>query len=301
VSKVMSMAEAIHTFVADGDTIYIAGFTHAISFAAGHEILRQDVHDLILCRMTPDLLYDQMIAAGCARKLVFSWAGNGGVGLLRAFRRAVESGHLEIEEYTHFGLSARLFAGASGLPFFPLRSNIGSDLPRFNRSIRTITCPYTGMELSTVPALNPDVAIVHAQRSDAEGNAHIWGVIGEQREAAFAASKVILVVEEIVDERVIRSDPNRTLIPSFIVSAVVEEPWGAHPSFLQGYYDRDDGFYIQWDQISSSEEMLRAYLKEWVYGVSDRREYLRKLGAEKIIALTPKRCYSVPTDYGLYV
>lgn len=296
----MTMQDAIRSLVSDGDTVYLAGFTHAIPFSAGHEILRQRKRELVLCRATPDLVYDQMIAAGCARKLVFSWAGNGGVGPLRAFRRAVERGDLEIEEYSHFGMTARLFAGASGLPFFPLRTNAGSDLPNHNRNIRTVTCPYTGAELSAVPSLNPDVAIVQAQRSDAEGNTHFWGVIGDQREAAFAARKVILVVEEIVDEQVIRSDPNRTIIPGFIVSAVVEEPWGAHPSFLQGYYDRDDEFYINWHNISCDEEALQAYLEEWVYGVTNRGEYLEKLGAAKIRALTPKHCYSTPVDYGLY-
>jgi len=299
--KVMSMAEAVRRFVADGDTVYAAGFTHAVPYAAGHEIIRQRKRNLILCRATPDLMYDQLIAAGCARKLVFSWAGNASVGLLRAVRRGVESGSLEVEEYTHYGMTARLFAGAAGLPFYPLRSNTGSDLVRVNPNIKTVTCPYTGETLSTVPALNPDVAIIHVQRADAEGNAQLWGIFGEQREAAFAARRVILAVEEIVDERVIRSDPNRTVIPGFVVSAVVEEPWGAHPSFLQGYYDRDNEFYIQWDKISSSDESLHAYLEEWVFGVADRREYVRKLGAEKVVALTPKRYYSVPVDYGLYV
>jgi glutaconate CoA-transferase, subunit A len=299
VSKVMTMSAAVKNFVADGDTIYIAGFTHAVPFSAGHEIIRQRRRDLTLCRATPDLVYDQMVAAGCARKVVFSWAGNGGVGLIRAFRRAIERGQVEVEEYTHFGMNGRLFAGASGLPFFPMVSNLGTDLPRVNPSIKTVTCPFTGATLSAVPALNPDVTIIQAQRADAEGNAHVWGVIGDQREAAFAAKKVILVVEEIVDDAVIRSDPNRTLIPGFIVSAVVEEPWGAHPSFVQGYYDRDDAFYIEWDRISSTEEGLNAYLEEWVHGVADRREYLCKLGADRMISLTPKHCYSVPVDYGL--
>ncbi len=300
-TKVMTMAEAVSRFVADGDTVYAAGFTHAVPFAVGHEIIRQRKRDLVLCRATPDLMYDQMIAAGCARKLVFSWAGNASVGPLRAFRRAVEAGTVEIEEYTHYGMTARLFAAAAGLPFFPVRTNTGSDLPGVNPNLKSVTCPYTGQVLSTVPALHPDVAIVHAQRADSNGNAQIWGIVGEQKEAAFAARKVILAVEEVVDEAVIRSDPNRTIIPGFIVSAVVEEPWGAHPSFLQGYYDRDNDFYIQWDKVSSSEESLQAYLDEWVYGVSGRAEYMQKLGAERMLRLTPKRAYSVPVDYGLYV
>lgn len=300
-NKVMTMAEAVSRFVSDGDVVYAAGFTHAVPFAVGHEIIRQRKKDLVLCRATPDLMYDQMIAAGCARKLVFSWAGNASVGPLRAFRRAVESHSVEIEEYTHYSMTARLFAGAAGLSFYPVRTHTGSDLPRHNPNIRSVTCPYTGQALSTVPALNPDVAIIHAQRADAAGNAQIWGILGEQKEAAFASKKVILAVEEIVDESVIRSDPNRTVIPGFVVSAVVEEPWGAHPSFLQGYYDRDNDFYIQWDKVSSTADSLQAYLDEWVYGVAGRAEYMRKLGAERIISLTPKRCYSVPVDYGLYV
>jgi glutaconate CoA-transferase subunit B len=182
----------------------------------------------------------------------------------------VESGQLEIEQYTHFGMNARLFAGASGLPFFPIKSNLGTDLPKFNPKIKTIHCPYTGEELTTVPALNPDVAIVAVQRCDTEGNAHLWGVIGDQREAAFASRKVILVVEEVVDDAVIRSDPNRTIIPGLKVDAVVEEPWGTHPSFLQGYYDRDDAFFFEWDKICRDDETLKAYMDEWIYGVAKR-------------------------------
>ncbi len=296
--KVMSLSEAIDRLVQDGDCLYLAGFTHLIPYAAGHEIIRQGRRNLTLCRATPDLIYDQMIAAGCAKKVVFSWAGNPGVGLLRCFRRKVQAGEIEIEEYTHFGMVARLFAGATNLPFFPLRSITGSDLPEHNPNIRTVTCPYTGQALSVVPALNPDVAIIHAQRADRHGNAHIWGIIGEQREAAFAARKVILTCEEIVSSEVIRSDPNRTLIPGFLVDAVVEEPWGAHPSYAQGYYDRDNDFYFEWDRISRSEEMVRAWLDEWVYGVSNRQEYLARLGAEKILQLRVSSHFSVPANFG---
>jgi len=217
----MSMRDAVARYVRDGDVVVIEGFTHLISFAAGHEIIRQRRRDLTLCRLTPDLIYDQMIAAGCARKLVFSWAGNPGVGSLHAFRRAVEGGTLEIEEYSHFGMVARFAAGAARLPFWTLRDYTGTDLPRANPRIKSVACPYTGEVLATVPALNPDVTIVHAQRADARGNTQIWGLLGVQKEAAFASERVIVVVEELVDERVIRSDPNRTLIPAVIVSAVV--------------------------------------------------------------------------------
>lgn len=303
-SKVMSMKEAIARYVKDGDTVYMAGFTHLIPFAAGHEIIRQKKRDLVLCRATPDLIYDQMIAAGCARKVVFSWAGNPGVGLLRAFRAAVEAEQVEIEEYSHFGLVARLAAGASNIPFMPLRTHVGSDLPRVNPNIKTVKCPYTGEEIPVVPALRPDVAVVHVQRCDAEGNSQIWGIIGEQRDAAFAAATVIVSAEEIVDESIIRSDPNRTVIPGFKVDAVVEEPWGAHPSYAQGYYDRDNRFYLEWDSISASPDALKAWLDRWVYGVSNRRQYMellgREYGAERILALIPGKHYSYPVDYGFY-
>ena len=272
------MRDAVARFVRDGDTVVIEGFTHLISFAAGHEIIRQRRRDLTLCRLTPDLIYDQMIAAGCARKLVFSWAGNPGVGSLHAFRRAVEGKGpaLEIEEYSHFGMVARFAAGAAGLPFWPLRDYAGTDLPRANPRIKTVACPYTGEALATVPALNPDVTIVHAQRADAHGNAQIWGLLGVQKEAAFASRRVIVVVEELVEESVIRADPNRTVIPAMIVDAVVVEPWGAHPSYAQGYYDRDNDFYLAWEGISGDPGKLDRYLDEFVHGVPDRASYLGK-------------------------
>lgn len=277
-SKVVTMKEAVARHVRDGDTVVIEGFTHLICFAAAHEIIRQKRKDLVLARLTPDLIYDQMIAAGCARKLVFSWAGNPGAGSLHAFRRAVEKGtpKLEIEEYSHFGMVARMSAGAAKLPFWTMRNYMGTDLPRANPLIRTVTCPYTGEVLATVPALNPDVTIIHAQRADQNGNAQVWGLLGVQKEAAFASKKVIVVVEELVDEKVIRADPNRTLIPGMIVDAVVVEPWGCHPSYAQGHYDRDNDFYVAWEDIGREPEKLQAYLDEFVYGVRDRAEYMAK-------------------------
>jgi glutaconate CoA-transferase subunit A len=277
-SKLLSMSDAIAAHVRDGDTVVIEGFTHLICFAAGHEIIRQRRRDLTICRLTPDLIYDQMIAAGCARKLVFSWAGNPGAGSLHAFRRAVEKGTppLEIEEYSHFGMVSRMSAGAARLPFWVMRNYMGTDLPKANPRIRTVTCPYTGEELATVPALNPDVTIVHAQRADAQGNAQIWGLLGVQKEAAFASDRVIVVVEELVEESVIRADPNRTVIPGMIVDAVVVEPWGAHPSYAQGYYDRDNEFYVAWENISRDPAKLQGYLDEFVHGVENRAEYLQK-------------------------
>jgi glutaconate CoA-transferase subunit A len=285
-SKVVAMREAIARHVHDGDTVVIEGFTHLICFAAAHEIIRQRRRDLTLCRLTPDLIYDQMIAAGCARKLVFSWAGNPGAGSLHGFRRAVERGEppLELEEYSHFGMVARLSAGAARVPFWTLRDYMGTDLPVANPQIRTITCPYTGEILATVPALNPDVTIIHAQRCDAQGNTQIWGLMGVQKEAAFASRRVIVVVEELVDESAIRADPNRTLIPGLIVDAVVVEPWGAHPSYAQGYYDRDNQFYISWEAISRDVTALRRYLDEFVYGVRDRAEYVARSELERLTA-----------------
>lgn len=272
------MNAAIAAHVRDGDIVVIEGFTHLICFAAGHEIIRQRKKDLTIARLTPDLIYDQMIAAGCARKLIFSWAGNPGAGSLGAFRRAVEKGtpSLEIEEYSHFGMVARMSAGAARLPFWVMRNYMGTDLPRANPLIRTVTCPYTGEQLATVPALNPDVTIIHAQRADQFGNAQVWGLLGVQKEAAFASKRVIVVVEELVDQSVIRADPNRTLIPGMIVDAVVVEPWGCHPSYAQGYYDRDNDFYVAWEDISRDPAKLEAYLDEFVHGVKDRAGYMAK-------------------------
>ncbi|MBP1605490.1 MAG: catI [Acidobacteria bacterium] len=298
--KVMSMAEAIGRFVTDGCTLVIEGFTHLICFAAAHEIIRQGRRDLTLCRLTPDLVYDQMIAAGCARKVVFSWAGNPGAGPLYAFRRAVERGiphPLEIEEYSHYGMVARFAAGAARLPFYPLRDYQGSDLARVNPRIRDVTCPFTGERLAAVPPLNPDVAIIHVQRADRLGNAHVWGLLGVQKEAAFASDKVIIVAEEIVDEAAIRADPNRTLIPGLIVDAVVLEPFGCHPSYAQGYYDRDNGFYVQWRDISTDTASLDTWLQEWVHGVASRAEYAEKLG-DRLQALRAREHLSPPVNYG---
>ena len=300
------MHDAVAAHVHDGDVVALEGFTHLISFAAAHEIIRQRRRDLTLCRLTPDLVADQMIAAGCVSKLVFSWAGNPGVGSLHAIRRAVESSHqspvtsrrnLELEEYSHFGMVGRFAAGAAGLPFWPLRNYADTDLPGVNSSIRTVTCPFTGDQLAAVPALTPDITIVHAQRADKHGNTQMWGVLGVQKEAAFAAERVVVVVEEVVDESVVRSDPNRTVIPGFIVDAVVHEPWGAHPSNVQGYYDRDNAFYSEWEAISRDAEALKRYLDEFVYGVADRSAYLKKVPALRQ-RLTAKPAMSGEVNYG---
>jgi len=299
-TKLIRMEEAISRFVHDGDTIVIEGFTHLICFAAAHEIIRQRRRGLTLCRLTPDLIYDQLIGAGCVGKLVFSWAGNPGAGPLYAFRRAVEEGiphQLELEEYSHYGMVARLTAGAAKLPFYPLRNYMGSDLPRVNPQIKTVACPFTGEELAAVPALNPDTAIIHAQRADENGNAQVWGLLGVQKEAAFASRHTVVVAEEIVPETVIRSDPNRTLIPGLIVDAVVCEPFGCHPSYAQGYYDRDNAFYLRWREISKDVARFDSYLDEWVFGVRDRAEYVERMGAS-LTGLKARTNLSTAVNYG---
>jgi glutaconate CoA-transferase subunit A len=301
IDKVMSMAEAIESVVNNGDTIVIEGFTHLICFAAGHEIIRQKKEDLVVCRLTPDLIYDQMIAAGCVKKLVFSWAGNPGVGPLYGLRRAVEQGiprSIEIEEYTHFGMVARFIAGASRLPFMHLNNFSGTTLIEKNPNIKSIQCPYTGRQYSTVPALNPDVAIIQVQRVDREGNAQIWGLMGVQREAAFASTKAIIVAEELVEGSVIRSDPNRTIIPGMIVDAVVVEPFAAHPSYAQGFYDRDNQFYVDWHGIAKDQVSMDKYIDEWIYGVKDRTEYRKKLGKSKVVSLQASEKLSPQVNYG---
>jgi glutaconate CoA-transferase subunit A len=297
-SKLMSLADAIRLHVHDGDLIYAAGFTHLIPFAAGHEIIRQGRRRLTLARATPDLLYEQMVAAGCAEKLIFSYSGNPGVGSLRQVRAELETGRLAYEEYTHFAMITRLTAGAAGLPFLPMQPTGAGDLAAANPAYRTVADPYSGAVLNTVPALNPDVAIVHAQRADENGNTQIWGIVGEQKEAAFAARRVIVTAEEIVDESVIRSDPNRTLIPALIVSAVCHVPHAAHPSYTQGYYDRDNDFYLEWDRLSAAPEKLRAWLDEWVYGVASRDEYWDKLAPAVRERLRVNPRWSQPVNYG---
>jgi len=296
----MALSEAIAKFVNDGDTVYAAGFTHLIPFAAGHEIIRQRKKDLILARATPDLIYDMLVAAGCARKVIFSYMGNPGVGSLRIVRSALEKGKLEWEEYSHFGMITRLQAGAAGLPFLPMNQTGATDLERINPNIKRIPDPYGGRDVIVVPALNPDVAIVHVQRTDANGNAHLWGIIGEQKEATFAAKKVILTAEEIVEESVIRSDPNRTMIPGIVVSAVCRVPFACHPSYAQGYYDRDNEFYLAWDKISESADEVKAWMDEWVYGVKDRDEYWGKLGKETHKRLEVPQLMSESINYGKY-
>ncbi len=304
--ELLNMKDAIEKYVHDGATIAIEGFTAFICFSAAHEIIRQKRRDLTLCRMTPDLIYDQMVAAGCACKLIFSYLGNPGVGPLYCIRRAIEKGipnQLEIEEYSHFGTICRYMAGAARLPFFPLHSYIGDELPSVNPKIKFIKSPYDGKSIAVVPPLNPDVAIIHAQRADMMGNIQMWGLLGSQKEVAFASRHLVVVVEEIVDEEVVRSDPNRTVIPNLAVDALVHQPFGTHPSYVQGYYDRDNDFYLKWSKLSRDEEKTRQWLDKWVYGVKDWKEYLAKLEAEQPDIwqrLSAGEAYSKPVNYGEY-
>ncbi len=299
--KLTDLTTAVGEHVADGMTVALEGFGHLIPFAAGHEIIRQGRRDLTLCRMTPDLLYDQMIAAGCARKLVASFFASGSAGSLHEIRRRVERGDpapLEVEEYSHYGMVCRYTAGASGLPFMPLQSYVGSDLPTLNPAIRRVVDPYGGPDVHVVPALRPDVCVIHAQRADADGNVQMWGILGAQQEAAYASRRVIVTVEEVVDREVVRADPNRTVIPAHAVDAVVECPGGAHPSYAQGHYDRDNLFYRDWTAISRDRAQLLAWLEEWVHAVPDREAYLAQLGDERwgTVGVDPRPSGEV--DYG---
>ena len=301
--KLVSMQEAIATGVGDNCSVAIEGFTGFICFAAGHEIIRQRRRNLTLIRMTPDLIYDQMIAAGTASKLIFSYIGNPGVGSLYCIRRAVEKAipcPLELEEYSHYGLVGRYAAGAARLPFFALRSYMGSDMLAANPLIKLIEDPYGTGKIAVVPPLSPDVAILHAQRADRHGNTQLWGLLGMQKELAFASKHVIVVVEEVVDEAMVRRDPNRTLIPGLIVNAVVHEPYGAHPSCVQGYYDRDNESYLAWDKLSQDHAAVLAWLDEWVYGLENRAAYVRKLKQAYFDKLKPEPLLAPPVDYGRY-
>jgi len=263
-AQVSSLAEAIAATIHDGDTVALEGFTHLIPHAAGHEIIRQGRKHLTLIRMTPDLVYDQLIGMGCADKLVFSWGGNPGVGSLHRFRDAVENGWpnpLVIEEHSHAAMANAYEAGAAGLPCAIFRGYIGVDLPKVNPKIKKITCPFTGEELVAVPAHKPDVAVIHAQRADRAGNVMIEGVLGVQKEAVLAARRSVVTVEEIVDELPQRS-LNAVVLPHWTVGYIAEVPGGAYPSYAQGYYPRTNSFYRQWDEISRNRDTFLAWMKE---------------------------------------
>src|SRR3954452_20048251 len=263
-AEIVTLAEAVRHLVRDGDVVALEGFTHLIPHAAGHELIRHGRRDLTLVRMTPDVIYDQLIGMGCARKLVFSWGGNPGVGSLHRFRDAVENGWpqpLELEEHSHAGMAAAYAAGAANLPFAVLRGYRGGDLSTYTR-VASIECPFTGEELAAVPAHRPDVGIVHAQRADRHGNVQLWGILGVQKETVLASSRSIATVEEIVDE--LGPRPGAIVLPHWVVSAVCVAPRGAHPSYAHGYYDRDNEFYKEWDEISRDRDSFRAWMDEHV-------------------------------------
>ncbi len=281
-AEICSLAEAVPALIEDGDVVALEGFTHLIPHAAGHAVIRAGLRNLTAVRMTPDLIYDQMIGMGTVSRLVFSWGGNPGVGSLHRFRDAVENGwphQLEIEEHSHAALANAYVAGASGLPFAVLRGYVGSDLPQHNPNIRTVTCPFTGEALAAVPAIRPDVAVIHAQQADRKGNVMLWGISGVQKEAALAARRVIATVEEIVDE----FDPrmNATVLPCWVVSAVCAEPGGARPSYALDYYGRDNGFYKAWDGISRERERFTVWMERHVLGTDDFAGYERSLAAAR--------------------
>lgn len=277
-AQIARLSEAIRDAVHDGDTVALEGFTHLIPFAAGHEIIRQGRKNLTLIRMTPDVIYDQMIGAGCVSKLVFSWGGNPGVGSLHRLRDAVEKGWpvpLQVEEHAHAGMAAAYAAGASGLPFGVLRGYLGSDLPKHNPTIRFIDCPFTGERLAAVPSIRPDVAVVHAQKADRQGNVLLWGVTGVQKEVVLAAKRSIVTVEEIVDR--LDAPPNAVVLPTWVVGAVCEVPGGAFPSYALGYYGRNNAFYKSWDAVARSREAFTEWIDRHIRGTKDFAEFKRVL------------------------
>ena len=274
---IVPLSESVAELVRDGDSVALEGFTHLIPHAAGHELIRQGRRDLALVRMTPDVIYDQLIGMGCARKLTFSWGGNPGVGSLHRLRDAVENDWpcpLELEEHSHAGMAAAYAAGAANLPFGLLRGYRGGGLPARTR-VASVTCPFTGEELAAVPAHRPDVGIVHAQRADRRGNVQLWGILGVQKEVVLASARSIVTVEEIVDEL----DPvaGGVVLPSWVVTAVSVAPGGAHPSYAHGYYDRDNGFYRAWDEVSRDRDTFGAWMKQHVLDTADVVEYRASL------------------------
>ena len=279
-AEILSLREAVERFVNDGDTLALEGFTHLIPTAASHEIIRQGKKNLTLIRMTPDLVYDLLIGAGCAKKLIFSWGGNPGVGSLHRLRDAVEKGWpqpLEISEHSHAAMANAYVAGASNLPFAVLRGYQGSDLVKVNRDIKFIQCPYTGEQLATVPSVRPQVSVIHAQKADRKGNVLIQGILGVQKEAALAARRCIVTVEEIVED--LHAPMNACVLPGWALSAVCVVPGGAHPSYAHGYYERDNRFYQAWDAIARDRETFTAWINEYIRGTEDFEQFQAKVTA----------------------
>ncbi|WXL25491.1 CoA transferase subunit A [Ectopseudomonas mendocina] len=282
-ADIISLGEAISRYVNDGDTVALEGFTHLIPTAASHEIIRQGKKDLHLVRMTPDLVYDLLIGAGCVRKLTFSWGGNPGVGSLHRLRDAVEKQWpqpLEIDEHSHADLANSYVAGASGLPFAVLRAYAGSDLPKVNPNIKFINCPFTGEQLAAVPSVRPDVTVIHAQKADRKGNVLIQGILGVQKEAALAAKRCIVTVEEIVDD--LNAPMNACVLPTWALTSVCLVPGGAHPSYAHGYYERDNAFYQAWDPIARERYTFNAWIDTYIRGTADFAQFQEKLAQAKL-------------------
>lgn len=273
-SKLVPLAEAIRDHLPDGATVFVGGFGHAVPFAAAHEFVRQGKRGLTLCRAGTDILFDQAIAGGTVSKVIFGYVGNPGVGLAHSFSRALAAGTLEMEEWTNFSMVLRLHAARLGVPFLPADILRAGDIAGASIDVRTIICPYTGRELSAIPALKPDVALIHAQRADEAGNLQFWGIDGDTREGALAADTIVATVEEIVSSEVVRSAPERTIVPAHRVVSVSLAPGGAHPSYVQDYYGRDDAHFAEYDKISRKPEEIAAYLDKYVHGVADRAGYL---------------------------
>ena len=285
-AEITTLREAIAALVRDGDTVAMEGFTHLIPFAAGHEVIRQGHKQLTLVRMTPDVIYDQLIGAGCAKKLIFSWGGNPGVGSLHRLRDAVEHdwpAPVEIQEHGHGDLSNAYVAGAAKLPFAVIRAYAGSDLPKHNDKIKFIECPFTGEKLAAVPAINPDVTIIHAQKADQKGNVLLWGILGVQKEAILAARKAIVTVEEIVDD--LKAWPNACILPAWTLSAICCVPGGAFPSYAHGYYERDNRFYHAWDAISRERETFQNWIKTHILRTPDFSEFRRVLAESAAVGV----------------
>jgi glutaconate CoA-transferase, subunit A len=277
-AEITTLREAVATLIHDEDSVAMEGFTHLIPFAAGHEVVRQGKRNLAVMRMTPDLLYDQLIGMGCVRKITFAWGGNPGVGSLHRLRDAVENDWpqpIELDEQSHAGLANAYAAGASNLPFAVLRGYRGTDLPSRNPNIRSVTCPFTGEVLAAIPSLRPDVAVIHAQKADRKGNVLIWGILGVQKEAVMAAKRSIVTVEEIVDT--LDAPPNACVLPSWVVTAVCHVPNGAKPAYAHGYYKRDNAFYKAWDAIARERDGFRRWMQRHVLDTADFAEYERSL------------------------
>jgi glutaconate CoA-transferase, subunit A len=287
--KLMALDEAVRRHVRDGDTVFVGGFGQCIPFASAHEIVRQGRRDLVLCRSGADILFDLLIAAGCVRKVVFGYLGNPGVGLAHAFRRAAEAGTIEIEDWTNFAMVLRLHAGALGVPFLPAATLLAGDIRDASADVREVSCPFTGERLAAIPALCPDVALIHAQRADAEGNLQLFGLPGDSVDGAMASERIIATVEQIVSREVIRAVPDRTIVPGFRVSAVSHQPWGAYPSYVDGFYGRDDDAYFDWDHRSRSPDRLSAWIDAEIRGVPDFAAHMARLAPERLDRLKKAR------------